>query len=360
MVATLSFALVGVLGGRLQEGNGGGLARVEPGLQWVYDGTLSVGTTTEREDRREFKVRLHYLALEKFGDRSVRVALVQKVDPVAGAAGGEKRRPEEAEGTVFTELGPSLLRPKPYGAFWFKRANLFLYLAPFPPRDVSATAGEWRVPNRLFETLPSRSNLTGDQVWTTEPEEGGVRITCAPASPPISRGEFNPTTLEAYRQTYIVDRAEGLVKAFERSWRVRSTEEIEDAAITLRLVESKEMTPDELRTRTAEADWITTTEMMVATEEDDLDALVKRVETALPRFAGSPLRAAAEDLRGEIDRKIDRLKKDRAWWEEDRKTGERLLGKAAPEFTGRDLEGNEVSLPRLRGKVVLLNFWASW
>lgn len=32
----------------------------------------------------------------------------------------------------------------------------------------------------------------------------------------------------------------------------------------------------------------------------------------------------------------------------------------APEFTAQDLEGNEVSLADFRGKLVLVNFWATW
>jgi peroxiredoxin len=37
-----------------------------------------------------------------------------------------------------------------------------------------------------------------------------------------------------------------------------------------------------------------------------------------------------------------------------------LIGRKAPEFTRKDLTGNTVDLGRMRGKVVLLNFWATW
>ena len=36
------------------------------------------------------------------------------------------------------------------------------------------------------------------------------------------------------------------------------------------------------------------------------------------------------------------------------------VGMPAPEFKAKTLDGKEVSLASLRGKVVLLNFWASW
>jgi peroxiredoxin len=37
-----------------------------------------------------------------------------------------------------------------------------------------------------------------------------------------------------------------------------------------------------------------------------------------------------------------------------------LVGGPAPEITLQDLQGQEVKLADLRGKVVLLNFWATW
>ncbi len=36
------------------------------------------------------------------------------------------------------------------------------------------------------------------------------------------------------------------------------------------------------------------------------------------------------------------------------------LGDEAPNFQLRDLDGNVVSLAHLRGKIVLINFWATW
>ena len=39
---------------------------------------------------------------------------------------------------------------------------------------------------------------------------------------------------------------------------------------------------------------------------------------------------------------------------------ESLLGKKAPEFTRRDFSGAIIDLAGFRGKVVLLDFWATW
>jgi peroxiredoxin len=39
---------------------------------------------------------------------------------------------------------------------------------------------------------------------------------------------------------------------------------------------------------------------------------------------------------------------------------ESLLGKKAPEFTRKDFSGANIDLANFRGKVVLLDFWATW
>jgi len=37
-----------------------------------------------------------------------------------------------------------------------------------------------------------------------------------------------------------------------------------------------------------------------------------------------------------------------------------VAGELAPDFTLEDTEGNKISLSALRGKVVMVNFWATW
>jgi len=36
------------------------------------------------------------------------------------------------------------------------------------------------------------------------------------------------------------------------------------------------------------------------------------------------------------------------------------IGKPAPKLSGKDLDGNPLSLAKLKGKVVIVDFWASW
>lgn len=41
-------------------------------------------------------------------------------------------------------------------------------------------------------------------------------------------------------------------------------------------------------------------------------------------------------------------------------TAEIAVGKLAPDFTLKNLSGDDVSLSDYKGKIVLLNFWATW
>lgn len=60
-----------------------------------------------------------------------------------------------------------------------------------------------------------------------------------------------------------------------------------------------------------------------------------------------------------FDSYIEGLRKARAD-QKRREVAESIISEPAPDFTLTDTEGNVVKLSELRGKVVVLDFWATW
>lgn len=48
------------------------------------------------------------------------------------------------------------------------------------------------------------------------------------------------------------------------------------------------------------------------------------------------------------------------WWMQQYLTGSKLVGQPLPEITINDLQGQPQSLSQYRGKLLLVNFWATW
>jgi hypothetical protein len=207
----------------------------------------------------------------------------------------------------------------------------------------------------MWEAFP------GGAIWTAVREESGVRVTCEPRRLPASCGcEEKETTLEAYRETYLLHPVSGVAREYERSWKTRSASEenpgTEEVKLALHLVETRAMAPGELAVRRSELASIRSLREKIEAPEADLEAAQKQVEALVAGLAGSPLLAAASDL----EQAIDRAKSSREDMAREKAIQERLLDKPAPDFASKDLDGKEIRLSELRGKVVLLNFWASW
>ena len=83
--------------------------------------------------------------------------------------------------------------------------------------------------------------------------------------------------------------------------------------------------------------------------------LVKSYQSEIPEFSnyGNQLIAQKERSKGRFKNFVRRemaFKKNMA----------KLIGKEAVDFTGVDLEGNEISLSDFKGKITVVDFWATW
>ena len=333
--------------------------RVQPGREWVYEGRLTTVQTGKPETRGEFRFRLRYLTLDRTVAGESHMLVLQSIDPGSYRFDGEEGKIEMYASAQFLTLGPDLrVQPESGERSWSHPATLYLEFVPFPPTDAPSKPGE-----RVETSEPTRVSVSesfpGGAIWTAENDEGGVRIVRIPKSLPAACAcAGKETLLESCRESYLVVSGSGEARTFERAWKEKGSD-IEwtgERTVSLRLVESRTLPAGELAARRSEGEQVKRLRKRIGAEGSDLEALGKEVDALAAELEGSPLRAGVEDLR----RAIEQENRSRAWREKERATRERLIGHPAPDFTAKDLDGNEVTLSKLRGKVVLLDFWASW
>jgi hypothetical protein len=336
-----------------------GRMRVEPGREWIYEGRVTTVMTGKPETRGEFTVRCRYLALDRTVADETRLLFLQSIEPGSYSFDGQEEKTEKYEGALFLTLGRDLrIQPESGARSWSHPATLYLEFVPFPPTDAPSQPGERSVTAEPTKMSVSES-FPGGAIWTAAMDEGGVRIARLPKSLPAPCAcDEKETVLEACRESYLVDRATGETQQFERAWKEQGSDIAwtGERTVSLHLVESRTLPADELAARRTECERVTSLRKRIAAEGSDLEALGKEVDALPAKLEGSPLIAGVADLRRAIEQEND----SRAAREKERVARERLVGKPALDFTAVDLDGHEVTLSKLHGKVVLLNFWASW
>lgn len=166
--------------------------------------------------------------------------------------------------------------------------------------------------------------------------------------------------LKSYSERLWVDAATGVLVRYEGALAIESAEagggqfEFE---IRLALAGVKRLSPAETRARLQQASTLQATARQIARLADARDpaAETARVRTRLRdlqrRYPNSPYREVARDQLRQLQREAPPRPAAPA---------SPLVGNPAPELRLKDLEGKERTLAEFRGKIVILNFFASW
>jgi len=238
--------------------------------------------------------------------------------------------------------------------------------------------------NGLFASF-TEAQLSGDGVWkgpvrsqhyflrgsyelehSSSSEQGGNLTISARLPQAVER---HGTTVSTWRRRFVLEPGAGTIVSYSAEIQVegRTSQHVE-VSIERAAVES--LSSAALEAAPSETERLSA--VLLAVHEQHQGRRNQNVFAALlggkpkpPRDPLALLEAYVSDFpRGVFERTVEPLRRSIAWHmksvEERRRIKERaenMVGKEAPDFTLKDMEGKDVALSDLRGKVVLLSFW---
>jgi hypothetical protein len=312
-----------------------GGATGEPTVQTFTASALVTGRTGERLEVVRFR------QLEGAGFPGETGALW-----VTAAERANEPLPRGLIASTAIRLVDGLNLPAPFGAGMkpgesaITRAPLFGYGPPFP------------------QTLPLRLRVAGEE---TVEGRACLRIERTAATR-LPLGLMFLRLLDL-REQFWIERESGAVVKYEGTARIQDRGEPAVTLLTaaLRLKEVRELPPVDLKQRREEARQLMAAgELLAARFGEPGEVRVKEAQVQLQRFRRdaphSPYLAAAASLEAMVNSYLGQARREQEL--ADRQSA--LVGKAAPAVKLKDLSGKERTLGEYRGKVILLNAFASW
>ena len=331
-----------------------------PGNEFVYK-----GKARQQDDKGSWSLPFEVRAVVLDGE-SREVALFQGIGAASGMTGGQIRTVPRTSNYRFTRLTAERARaPLPDGMFPAMSAGVPALMAlgavPTPPANVPTTAGATWKGGRVV--LPNDFDFAAELEWTASEKDGLIVLVAKAVGLPVGHAMIGSMKLHEYSEHYQIDPARKVVTQCGASWKLEFSAEplrVSELSYELRLESSRSVAPERLAAvRTDRAEFEKTARLAFG---EDLDAAERALDQLGAKFEQSDSYFLSEVLRvlEQINGTRERREKERV----EAEVVAKLIGKSAVEIlgdiVGKDLDGKEVKLSDLKGKVVVLNFYASW
>lgn len=312
-------------------------------------------------------VELRAIVLGKGDKGTLEVALFHTLAEGSGFVGGKVRTVPASTSFSILELGPDWTRAPlgngmmpgmPMGA----PALMALGDLPLPPAAVSIVPGNASLTSRLV--LPTQFEFKATRDWACSEESGALQLAAKASGLPAAHAMVESMKLLEHTQVLRIDTAKRAVASSKTSWKVEFSAEplrVGEFGTELELRSIRQIGDEAVKQLRADFAEFTALQRK-SWRAEDLDAMEREAQVLADRYedSGSYLAAEARALVANVVRRREMVEKERL----EREFAEKLVGKDAVEILGdvigKDLQGNDVKLSALRGKVVVLNFYASW
>lgn len=343
----------------------GAAVTVTPGQEFLYTGTVELKQSVQGGPDLTITgpLKLSALVAEADPGKGYAVVLMRSFQPEAKQ--GQPRVPGEVAVTTVrygADLAPAGAPGAPPGLISQVMQRVPLPLA---PRAELKTGDEWR----KAEPLPLMPPRPLEQVSTVAGETKVGDHSCLKVEKKLAQSlplkqDLGGATLEVtdYGQTLCVDPGTGQVWSHELHQHLRQSgggRQVEiDLKVAVTLQEIRQVQATDLAARVKQAETLDRVQRALFTPRSSADR--KQAVVA----AGKELAALRKDYPDSpYAPAIARLDQMVAGVREQAEREARLQGlkdKPAPDFTLKNLAGKEQTLGAYRGKLILLNFFASW
>jgi peroxiredoxin len=343
----------------------GAAVKVAPGQEFLYTGTATwkVTATGGQGEIVAGPVKISALVTEADPAKGYAVIVMRSFSPEAKA--GQPQIPAEVELDTTrygADLAPTTPPGRPTGPL---SAVIQLLRVPITPRADLKPGQEWRQAEQLAAMPPHPLEIIYTVAGDAKVgDRTGTKIEKKLAQTLPFKQEMGPQSLDLtdYGQTLCVDPETGQVLSGQLHQEAQVSTGQQKATLALSadvsLQQTRQLSTDELATRVKQAaalDHLQHTLFSFGPDTDNKKVVADAGREAAAfrkQFSNSPyapLLARLDDIRGQMQAQVER---------EGRLPG--LKGTPAPAFTLKSLSGKQQTLEAYRGKIVLLNFFASW